>query len=441
MWPLSPAARAFTKGIHMRWLRIAVTAFLFAAGGAIAAAPAALAAADQSPPVLKGITVSPDAVSVAGLELVPVTVTAHLTDESGVEVAYDMGGGRLPYVALKRVAGGDPSTQAAELSLTSGTPQDGMWSATIQVPSTWDGQWEVSQLVAQDSAFNRLDVDPPDTPTSKLDVTGTHLPAVTMRFSPDPLVGDGPLTVEGRFYYEDTGAGIPNQPIFFGHDNLCVEYSATPNGTTNADGTFAKVYPKGDGYLQCVGILRPSNVSNTPAFIVAASGHPRVKPLVTATASKTTVRTATKVTFTGTVAPAALSVNLQQLRNSNWRTVDSALVNDSGGFTLGVTPKAVGTYRYRVIVPNDDPELVGVSETVVVQVTVPVATTPAGAGPHEGTGHQAAGGSNSGGSGSLPITGPSVAPMVGGGAALLLAGTGLMLVGRRRRALRTHQES
>lgn len=419
----------------MRWLRIAVTAFLFAAGGAVAAAPAAVAAVDKAPPVLQGITVSPDAVSVAGIDLVPVTVTAHLTDESGVEVVSEVGGGRAPYIALKRVAGGDPATQGAELSLASGTPQDGMWSATIQVPSTWDGQWEVSQLVALDSAFNRLDVDPPDTPATKLDVTGTHMPAVTMRFAPDPLVGDGPLTVEGRFYYEDSGEGIPNQPIFFGHDNLCVEYSATPNGTTNADGTFSKVYPKGDGYLQCVGILRPSNVADTPAFIVVASRHPRVKPVVTATASKTTVRTGTKVTFTGTVVPEGYSVNLQQLRNSAWRTVDSAVVNDRGGFTLDATPKAVGTYHYRVIVPSDDPELVGVSETIVVQVTAPGATSPAGAGPQPG------GGSNPGGSGGLPITGPAVAPMVGGAAALLLVGAGLMLAGRRRRAPATHQES
>ncbi|MEV1144172.1 hypothetical protein [Micromonospora sp. NPDC049799] len=401
-------------------MRIAVSALVFAAGGMVVAAPAAVAAADTAPPVLEDITVSPDAVSVAGLDLVPVTVTAHLTDETGVEKISEAGGGNMPFVVLKRVAGGDPSTQAAELSLTSGTPQDGRWSATVQVPSTWNGQWEVSQLVAMDSAFNKLEVDPPETPDTGLDVTGTHLPAVSMRFVPDPLVGDGPLTVEGRFYYEDTGAGIPNQPIFFGHDNLCVEYSAEPNGTTNADGTFSKVYPKGDGYLQCVGILRPSNVDFTPAFIVVASRHPRVKPVVTATASRTTVVTGTKVTFTGTVAPGGYNAELQELRNSTWRKVDSALINDRGAFTLDITPKAVGTHRYRVIVPNDDPELVGVSETIVVRVTAP------GGGGQPGAG---AGGSEGG----LPVTGLAVGPMVGSAAALLLAGVGLMLIGRRRR--------
>jgi len=77
-----------------------VTALLLSAGGAVAAAPPAVAAADTAAPVLQDVTVSPDAVSVAGLALIPVTVAVHLTDETGVEEAVDMGGGPLPYVAL-----------------------------------------------------------------------------------------------------------------------------------------------------------------------------------------------------------------------------------------------------------------------------------------------------------------------------------------------------
>ncbi len=141
-----------------------------------------------------------------------------------------MDGSSLPYVGLRLV--GTDRTDGAELSLTAGTPQDGTWSATIHVPSTWNGTWEVNRLVATDAAWNRLDVDPSASADTRLKVTGTHRPAVTMRLTPDPLVGDGPLTVAGRFYYEDTGEGIGNQPIFFGTDNLCVEYQSEPNGTT-----------------------------------------------------------------------------------------------------------------------------------------------------------------------------------------------------------------
>lgn len=61
-----------------------------------------------------------------------------------------MDGVQLPYVVLTRVSGGPAVTEGAELALTSGTAQDGVWSATIQVPSTWNGRWEPSRLVAVD---------------------------------------------------------------------------------------------------------------------------------------------------------------------------------------------------------------------------------------------------------------------------------------------------
>ncbi|WP_422743587.1 hypothetical protein ACN27B_04275 [Micromonospora sp. WMMD754] len=407
----------------MRWWRTAAASLLLLPGGLVAGAPAASAAADQAPPVLAGITVSPDAVSVSGVDLVPVTVSAHLTDETGVEPSGEMDGSNLPAVTLLRAAGADATaSQSAELSLTSGTPQDGVWSATIQVPSTWDGEWEVSRLVAVDSAANRLDVDPPASADTRLAVTGTHKPAVTMRFAPDPLAGDGPLTVEGRFYDEDTGKGIGNQPIYFGQDNLCVESPSPPNGTTRADGTFSRVYPRGDDFLHCVGILRPSDIRIATSFIVVAARHPRVRPLVSVTASSTSVAPGRKVTFTGTVKPSTPDVVLQQLRGGTWRKVAGASVGDGGRYTLSVTPPTAGTFRYRVVAPKDDPALAGVSETVTVRVVA-----PGGAGQPDG--------GSGGGSGTLPITGPAIPSLVGSAAALLLAGAGLMLVARRRRVV------
>ncbi|OZV79774.1 hypothetical protein CA850_17160 [Micromonospora echinospora] len=404
----------------MSKLKIGLTAIFFTIGGVLAA-PAGLAApastADTAPPVLKGITVTPDRVSVSGVDLVPVTVSVRLTDESGVMHSVDMDGVQLPYVVLTRVPGGPAATQGAELALTSGTAQDGVWSATIQVPSTWDGRWELSRVVAVDEGSQRLDVDPRNLPlAATLDVTGTHRPAVTMEFVPDPLVGDGRLTVRGRFFYEDTGKGIPDQPIFFGEDNLCVEHPGVPNGRTAADGSFSKVYPQGEGFLRCVGILRPSNIAVSTAFIVVASRHPRVKPTVTAKVDRTSVPPGTKVTFTGTVEPSsASSLELQEQVDGTWRTVVDGTVGDGGRYTLPVTPKGAGGHRYRVIVPNSDPELVGASQAVVVQVT---------------------GGGSGGGDGSdtLPITGlPPVLPMAGGALALIFAGVGLTLAGRRRR--------
>ncbi|MBF9131851.1 LPXTG cell wall anchor domain-containing protein [Plantactinospora sp. S1510] len=414
--PGQMAVIVLLKGIEMRPLRIVLAALLFAAAGPLAATPAS-AAADTAPPTLGDITISPDTVDVAGLDLIPVTVAVRLRDESGVVQSGEVGGGMTPFVGLQRVSGGSGHNLAGgELALTSGTVQDGIWSVTIQVPSTWDGRWEVNHVVADDAVAKRLDVDPRTAgQTVTLDVTGTHQPAVSMQFSPDPLVGDGPLTVKGRFYFKDTNRGIPNQPIFFGADNLCVEYDATPNGRTAADGTFSKTYPKGDGFLRCVGILRPSNSAFQPAFIVVTSGHPRVRPAVTATASRTSVTAGTKITISGTALPfgVAGTVRLQQLRNSSWRTLGSTQVDDRGRYTFDVRPQTAGANRYRVISPGSEEDLTGVSPTLVVTV-----------------------GSSGGGGGddeTLPITGPAPLPMAGGAGILLLVGAGLLLFGRRRR--------
>ncbi|XTZ16288.1 hypothetical protein ACQSSU_02480 [Micromonospora echinospora] len=404
----------------MAGLSVGLTAVFLTIGGVLAA-PAGLAApaSDTAPPAVEDITVTPDDVSVSGVDLVPVTVSVHLTDESGVEVVSEMDGVYLPRVTITRVSGGPAVTEGVELALTSGTAQDGVWSATIQVPSTWNGVWALSRVVAVDSGGRRLDIDPRNSPlAATLDVSGTHLPAVTMEFVPDPLVGDGRLTVRGRFFYQDTGKGVPNQPIFFGVDNLCVEHPGTPNGRTAADGTFSRVYPTSDESLRCVGILRPSNVSVATSFVVAAFRHPRIRPAVTATADRTSVPAGTKVTFTGTVKPSGgTGVELQEQVDGAWRTVVDGTVPDNGRFTLAVTPKGAGGHQYRVIVPNPDRELVGASRTIVVQVA--------------GTGSGTGGGDDSG---TLPITGlPPVLPMAGGALALVLAGIGLTLAGRRRR--------
>ncbi|WBB78937.1 hypothetical protein O7606_22510 [Micromonospora sp. WMMD882] len=407
------------KGSPMLRLRILLTASLCAAVGAIGAptalaAPVARAAADTAPPVIADLTVTPDDVGVSGVDLVPVTVAVRLTDESGVIEAGEMDGVATPLLGLRRVEGGERN-EGVELKLTSGTAKDGVWSATVHVPSTWDGRWEVGQVIAEDSARNRLEVDPRDAGTTvSLEVTGAHQPAVTMELTPDPLVGDGPLTVKGRFYDKDTGKGLPNQPIFFGHDNVCVEQPGTPNGVTAADGTFSRVYPVGDIYLRCVGILRPTNIGIVPAYIVVTSAHPRFRPTITASADRTTVQPGTKVTFTGTVKPSGLStVELQQLKDGKWQKVTSGQLDDRSRFTLTVTPKATGEHSYRVARPSDDPELVGASKTIVVRVTTS--------------------GGDGGGDGELPITGPATLPMVGGALALIAVGTGLTLLGRRRR--------
>jgi hypothetical protein len=401
-------------------MRITVMAATVAAclgTGVFLAPPPALAAADETAPVLTEVALSSDAVSVAGVDLVPVTVSVRLTDETGVEPAGEMDGTNTPAISLQRRAADGGGSEYVELALTSGTPQDGVWSAVVQVPSTWDGQWETSGVTASDGAGNRLDTDPRTAGLgATLHVTGTHQPAVTLRFVPDPLVGDGPLTLRGRVYDTDTGKGLGRQPIYIGYDSGCVEGLSLPNGITAADGTYSKTYRRGTEGLHCVGIHRPSNVSVAISFIAVASGFPRIRPVITIEADRTTVRPGTKVTISGVVRPPVYSVQVQQLGRA-WRTLGSALVSE-GRFSFVVTPRTEGVQQYRVVAPNDDPELVGVSNVVKVRV--------------ESAGQ---GGSQSGGAGGgagLPITGPATAPLVGGALVLILAGVGLVRLGRHR---------
>jgi hypothetical protein len=375
--------------------------------GTLLAPPPALAAADDAAPVVTEITFSTDAVSVSGVDLVPVTVSVGLTDDDGVAESVQDGFQIAPAVRLESRAGGQTRTEHVVLTLASGAPQDGVWSATIQVPSTWNGHWEVGRVIAGDQAGNDLDADPRQAGLdAALDVTGTHQPAITLQFVPDPLVGDGPLTVRGRVYDTDTGEGLGRQPIYFGFDNLCIEGGTAPNGVTAADGSYSKTYQRIVGGLHCVGIGRPSNVPGSNAFIVAVPKVPRIRPVVTITANHTAVQRGAKVTISGVVRPGQHSVQLQQLGRA-WRTLGSASASE-GRFSFVVTPTADGLERYRVVAPNDDPELVGVSNILEVQVG------PAGQG------------------GGLPITGPATAPLAGSALILILAGIGLIRLGRRR---------
>lgn len=395
----------------MHRLSRAGTVLLCVAGGILLASPPAVAAADTTAPTLEGITLSTNAVSVSGVDLVPVTVAVRLADDTGVVVGGQAEDAQLPNVLLEGEFDGRPRSEPVELAHTSGTPQDGVWSATVQVPSTWDGHWEISRVQAMDDAGNQLRVDPRTVGiTAALDVTGTHQPAITWKFVPDLVIGDGPVTIRGRLYDSESGEGFGNQPISFVEDNLCVEGGATFNGTTAADGTFSRRYPHVIPFPHCVGIPRPSNVGISASFIVVQVGSPRIRPVISASADRASVRPNQKVTISGAVRPLSVTneVKLQRF-DTKWRTIGSGLVQSDGGFTLQDRPRTEGVTRYRVVAENDDPEQVGRSKVIEVRVTA----------------------AGEGGGGGLPITGPAALPLVGGGLLLVAVGVGLLRLGRR----------
>jgi hypothetical protein len=250
-----------------------------AAGVAVLAPAQPALAADTAAPELVGVSLSRASVAVSGLRLVPVTLRVHLTDESGIEPVSSEPFVTTPVAALERISGGEPRHAGVELTLESGTIRDGVWSAVIQVPSTWNGVWAVTYVTAWDVANNHVELDPRAVDMERrLRIRGTHQPAMTMRIMPDPVPADAPVTVKGRFYYRDTGAPIPHQPIFAGDDNLCVEYISEPNARTDRHGRYSVTFPPGSApWLKCVGILRPSNLAFHPEYILVMAAHPRVE--------------------------------------------------------------------------------------------------------------------------------------------------------------------
>src|SRR5207247_1660764 len=99
--------------------------------------------AETDPPNLVDIQFSTSSVSVSGINYARVTVTAHFTDASGVEVVGDMSTlFDYPFVEFQYV-GNSKRIEWLQLSLTSGTAQDGFWSADWLLPSTFNGSWQI----------------------------------------------------------------------------------------------------------------------------------------------------------------------------------------------------------------------------------------------------------------------------------------------------------
>ena len=240
-----------------------ITAAIAIAGAIAVPAPAASAATatDTSPPRVEDIRFSRTAVAVSGLATVPVTVSVRLTDASGVaETATGMT--PSPQLTLGPVPG-FRSRLAPVLTRTAGTATDGVWSATVHVPSTWRTV-RVTAVDATDHAGNVLSGQPAGSPA--LRVAGRHRPALTFRL--EPLPGGG-FRVHGRAYYTDTGRPIPRLRLAALFDSNCDMAGRTvPNIVTDARGRYEKRWPAGGpGDAGCVALTRPAAPGQLPTLL------------------------------------------------------------------------------------------------------------------------------------------------------------------------------
>jgi hypothetical protein len=336
--------------------------------GVLTAPPAA--AADTDPPRITSVTFSPSSVRVSGLDTVPVTVTVHLTDETGV-YGGTAGASTYPELQVSPVSG-KPFPFPTHLTLTSGTVRDGDWSVPLTVPSTWNGDWQVTVLGAYDTEFNLLAVDPRTQGfTSTLRVAGTHIPALSFGFSPNPVLGNGAFDMKGRAYFTDTGAPISGHGLSTGVDNICVESVPVNDIVTNADGYYGRRFTNALLGLYCVRLLTPAPPGRDPGFAVIRNGSPTVQYLVSAAAERTPIPLGTSVAINGNVLPnaAGKSVRLERLTAGQWRQVNTGPVRASGRYTVLATPPTAGNHRYRVHLPGGPGVatfLPGFSPTVLV---------------------------------------------------------------------------
>ncbi len=347
------------------------------------AAPALAADGDPPPPTLVDVRLSRDAVTVSGLRSVPVTVSVHLKDPAGVVETSNLHiPSPWPDVVLRRTSGGRPTAGAPmftvrDLDLTSGTPQDGIWTTTVLVPSTWEGTWQVTSVTAENDAGGSLHVDPRTVGiTRSLTVVGTHQPSLSINLDPAVTVGGkGPVAVKGRAVDADTGRPVAGLLLTLG-TNLAENCGAFGYGgsawtTTDARGYYAfRRRTSRDGAVCVIAALpqrrRVLDVhrSTTLLFRVATQG---VRPVVSAAADSSTVTTGGTVAVRGRALAAASlhgrQVVLQRLVGRTWRQVGTSRVRSSGRYTLYATPPARGLHLYRVLTGGDG-FLTGVSPTL-----------------------------------------------------------------------------
>ena len=331
-------------------------------------------AADTTPPQIRSIELSRTAVTVSGYQTVLVDVRVRLTDETGVEPHLDGGMGFYPYVAF------DASpNQFADLELTEGTPQDGIWTGQVAVTSAWQGMVAVKRLGAYDMARNKLDVDPRTVldPVG-VDVRSSHRPAVDITFPGEPATRGKPVVMRVRVWDTDTGRPWPKAPLVIGNDNGCVETTGSRiNAYTDGAGIHQRILSVAEATaLTCAWApgtsKNPVGTEEDRTVIAVDAAHVRYSRYkVGATPARTTAPAGTSVDVNGSAAPvnAGKVIRLQRYTGGAWKNVNTGQVRKSGRYTVVATPPGKGSYSYRVYAPGDYLAVGGTSKAFTIRGT------------------------------------------------------------------------
>ncbi|HEY3556379.1 MAG TPA: hypothetical protein VGL05_02890 [Kribbella sp.] len=338
-----------------------VLAAAFAVPLALAVSPAA-AHADPDPGLhIESVALNRTGVAVSGLNTVPVAVT--------VKGSFDRDAKMPVTVILDRTGGSGQLSTLFSTDLVR-NPATGTWNGPLKVPSTANGTFKV--VAVQVGGFNPS-TDPMNEPTPysgpALAVTGVHQPRITASVTPKVVPFNQPYTIKWAISDAQTGKPYGSRiGVALKNDSGCVEYvGGRPTHYTDASGVVTKAYP-GTSYnpLDCLAVPGDPWLN---AYLALTPARPAI---VSAVPSRTSAPVGTVVPVNGSVAggPFNCPVQLQRLYGATqWRTVSSAAVRQSGRFTVNAQPAYRGNIPYRIYFPACRPYVAGVSKVFYVRGT------------------------------------------------------------------------
>lgn len=333
------------------------------AGGLLGGAPAAQAAPDPYLTVTQ-VTLDRTSVAVSGLNTYPVNVT--------VKAGYTSGDDNVVLnVVLERTggSGGRRDIVSTDLRRTAGTVTNGTWTGRLNVASTANGTFKVTSVMR--GPYGGPDPGTPVDPTpysgQTLTVTGTNQPRITAAVSPRVVPFGSPYSITWAVTNSATGRPYGTRiPIGLGVDTPCAE-GGSPMYRTGTNGVITKSYTAADA-----GALNCAHIYTDPYYIVGQWLFPARPTVVAALPSKTSAPVGTIVPVNGSVAhmTGSCPVWLQRLYGrTQWRTVSTAKVRQSGRFTVNAQPSYKGYIPYRVHVPACQPFVAGVSKSFTIRGT------------------------------------------------------------------------
>jgi hypothetical protein len=320
----------------------------------LAVMPTAGPAVAASSPTFDTITWGHGIVSATGTAMVLQTLSVHVTDTG------QFASNCWEFVETRTGGAGTLPASWSVAKLASGTDADGTWTTSFYLPSTADGTWSVTSAIdCSDASFPAFAVS--GSPTFA--VTGHHQPRITWGYVPNPVPLANPyVTIKGRVYDADTGAGLAGIRLGRAEDTYCIngigDGSTTLQhlATTNSNGYYAIASSRDNPfYLQCLGVYgtRRINPDGFAVFVWSREAWFNYLPAVSAAAASSSVPHGTIDTVSGTViGTPRCPIRLQRLHGSTaWRTVNSGYVRASGRYTLSAQPPSVGRFIYRTYYP------------------------------------------------------------------------------------------